>query len=220
MVLGSGNYLLKWNDFVENSSSTFKCLRNDKDFTNVTLAWDGNQQIEAHKVILSASSIFFDNILRQSKQSYPFIYFRGVKSRDLVSILDFMYNGEASIPQDNLEEFMIVATELQIKGLQVEGAGIRTNEGQNKSVCDNAITNTLTTDMLRTAETQIKVETSNDRNVLFSEETHTTDLTVYRKKNSTQDFESLDSIINKAKAISAELFQLNLTVQLCNSVIV
>ena len=168
MVLGSGNYLLKWNDFMENSSSTFRCLRNDKDFTNVTLACDGNQQIEAHKVILSSSSIFFDNILRQSKQSHPFIYIRGVKSRDLVSILDFMYNGEASIQQDNLEEFMIVATELQIKGLQGEGAGIRKNEGQQKSVCDKAIAHTPTTDMLRTAETQVKVETSNDSNVLFS----------------------------------------------------
>ena len=91
MVLGSGNFLLKWNDFTENSSSTFRCLRKDKDFTNMTLACDGNQQIEAHKVILSASSIFFDNILRQSKQSHPFIYIRGVKSRDLVSNTNTYY---------------------------------------------------------------------------------------------------------------------------------
>ena len=45
---------LKWNDFQENISSVFKDLREDSDFTDVTLACEGAHLIKADKVILSA----------------------------------------------------------------------------------------------------------------------------------------------------------------------
>ena len=57
---------LQWNDFKENVSSTFGDLREDKDFTDVTLACEDGQQVEAHKVVLIASSPFFLNILTVS----------------------------------------------------------------------------------------------------------------------------------------------------------
>ena len=50
---------LQWNDFLENVKSAFGNLREDNDFTDVTLACEGGQQVEAHKVILAASSPFF-----------------------------------------------------------------------------------------------------------------------------------------------------------------
>ena len=46
---------LQWNDFKENVNSAFGRLRDDKEFTDVTLACDDGQ-MEAHKVILAASS--------------------------------------------------------------------------------------------------------------------------------------------------------------------
>ena len=42
---------LQWNDFRENVSSAFGSLRNDNEFTDVTLACEDGQQMEAHKVI-------------------------------------------------------------------------------------------------------------------------------------------------------------------------
>ena len=48
---------LKWNDFQENVRSAFGNLREDNDFADVTLACEDGQQIEAHKVILAASSL-------------------------------------------------------------------------------------------------------------------------------------------------------------------
>ena len=128
MVLGNGNYFFKRNDFGENSSSTFKFLRNDKDFTDMTLACDDHHDIEAHKVILSAYSKFFDKILRQSKHPHPLIYLMGVKSRYLVSIVDCIYHGEVRIPQQDLKEFMLFATELKIKGLGEDGSDKRRNK--------------------------------------------------------------------------------------------
>ena len=39
---------LQWNDFKENVSSAFGDLREDKDFTDVTLACEDGQQVSAH----------------------------------------------------------------------------------------------------------------------------------------------------------------------------
>ena len=50
----SEKFCLRWNDFQENVNTAFSDLRKDCDFTDVTLASEDGQQIEAHKVILSA----------------------------------------------------------------------------------------------------------------------------------------------------------------------
>ena len=42
---------------------------------------------------------------------------RGLKSEDLEAIVDFLYYGEANIYQDNLDTFLIIAQELNLKGL-------------------------------------------------------------------------------------------------------
>ena len=47
---------VQWNDFRENLSSALGDLREDKEFTDVTLVCEDGQQVEAHKVVLVASS--------------------------------------------------------------------------------------------------------------------------------------------------------------------
>ena len=108
---------LQWNDFKQNVNDAFGSLRNDKDFTNVTLACEDGQEIEAHKVILAASSPFFAKILQNCKHSHPLIYLRGFQSRDFLSILDFLYFGEANVYQEDLVSFLAIAEEIQLKGL-------------------------------------------------------------------------------------------------------
>ena len=108
---------LQWNDFKENVNSAFGRLRNDKEFTDVTLACEDGQQMEAHKVILAASSPFFKEILQKSKHPHPLIYLRGFQSKDFVSILDFLYFGEANVYQEDLDSFLAIAEEIQLKGL-------------------------------------------------------------------------------------------------------
>ena len=77
---------LQWNDFKDNVSSAFGQLREDKELTDVTLACEDGHQIEAHKVILAASSPFFMQLLRKNKHSHPLISMRGVKFEDLVAL--------------------------------------------------------------------------------------------------------------------------------------
>ena len=108
---------LQWNDFQVNIKSAFGNLREKNDFVDVTLACEDGQQVEAHKVILAASSLFFQKLLGRNKHPHPLIYMRGIKSEDLMSILDFIYFGEANVSQENLESFLAIAEELQMKGL-------------------------------------------------------------------------------------------------------
>ena len=113
----SDKLCLQWNDFKENISASFGDLRTDRDLTDVTLACEDGKQVEAHKVILAASSPFFMNLLKKNKHSHPLIYMKGLKSNDLMAIVDFLYLGEVNVFQDNLDSFLALAEELQLKGL-------------------------------------------------------------------------------------------------------
>ena len=43
---------------------------------------------------------------------------RRVQSPDLVDIIDFLYYGEANVYQENLDSFLVIAEELELKGLK------------------------------------------------------------------------------------------------------
>ena len=118
---------LKWNDFQENTISSFEVLRNDQEFADVTLACEDGTQVEAHKVILASSSPFFMEILKRNKNPHPLIYMRGIKADEMVAMVDFLYCGEAKVNQENLDSFLALAEELRLEGL-TSGAG--GNNGQ------------------------------------------------------------------------------------------
>jgi len=121
--MSSEKFCLRWNDFESNISVAFRELRDDKDFFDVTLACD-DEQISAHKVILSACSPFFRNILRRNPHQHPLLYLKGVKYTDLQSVLNFMYHGEVNVAQEELNSFLAVAEDLRVKGLtQNQGGG-------------------------------------------------------------------------------------------------
>jgi len=114
--MGSEKFCLRWNDFESNISGAFRELREDKDFFDVTLACD-DEQLQAHKVILSACSPFFRTVLRRNRHEHPLLYLKGVKYADLVSVLNFMYHGEVNVAQEELNSFLAVAEDLKVKGL-------------------------------------------------------------------------------------------------------
>ena len=87
------------------------------DFSDVTLVCEDDHQIEAHKIILSACSPFFSTVLKRNKHSHPLVYMKGLKANDLAAIMDFIYLGEANIYQEDLDAFLAVAEDLQLKGL-------------------------------------------------------------------------------------------------------
>ena len=132
-------FCLKLNDFQQNMSHSFRDLRTDTEFSDVTLVSDENQYIEAHRIILMACSPFFRKVLTKNKHSHPMIYMRGCKAKDLMAIVNFIYHGEANVYQEDLDVFLALAEELQLKGLTGYESKkyepiVQPKEHQNKSV--------------------------------------------------------------------------------------
>ena len=97
-MASSEKFCLRWNDFESNVSTAFRDIREEKDFFDVTLACD-DSQVEAHKVILAACSPWFRNILRRNPHQHPLLYLKGVKYKELVCVLNFMYQGRSTWPK-------------------------------------------------------------------------------------------------------------------------
>ena len=114
-------FCLKWNNFQENTIKTFSRLRFEEEFFDVTLVSDDQKQIMAHKVVLSSSSEYFKNILRTNKHSHPMICLTGMTSLDLKNVLDYVYQGEVQIFQENIDRFLNIAQILKIDGLLSSG---------------------------------------------------------------------------------------------------
>ena len=116
------NYIFKLSEFQKAVRANLNKLRFDSDFCDITLACEDGQQMEAHKLVLSISSPFFENLLkRNQQQTHPMVYMRGVKSLDLSALLDFFYLGQATVRQENLDSFLSIAEELQVVGLSGDG---------------------------------------------------------------------------------------------------
>ena len=122
MSMSEDKFCLQWNEFEANIISGFQDLREEKDFFDVTLACE-DEQISAHKVILSACSPFFRTILRRNSHPHPLLYMKGVKFTELESILHFMYHGRVNVAQEDLTNFLTVAEDLKVKGLTQNTTG-------------------------------------------------------------------------------------------------
>jgi len=120
--MSSEKFCLRWNDFERNISSAFKDIRDEKEFFDITIACE-DEQLQAHKVILSACSPFFKKVLYRNHHQHPLLYLKGVSFKDMESVLNFMYHGEVNVAQDDLNSFLQVAEDLRVKGLTQNNGG-------------------------------------------------------------------------------------------------
>ena len=85
---------------------------------NVTLVTDDQQQIRAHRNILSACSPVFKNILQlDTNNTNPVIYLRGIQHSEMESIMQYIYLGEARCYEERMSELLMVSKNLEIKNL-------------------------------------------------------------------------------------------------------
>ncbi|XP_043488874.1 protein abrupt isoform X2 [Polistes fuscatus] len=110
-------YSLRWNDFHSNILTSFRHLKDVEDFVDVTLSAGDNHRFTAHKVVLSACSPYFRDVLIHNPCQHPTIILKDVSHGDIESLLRFMYYGEVNIGQADLPNFLKTAHSLQIRGL-------------------------------------------------------------------------------------------------------
>ncbi|XP_014203275.1 protein abrupt isoform X1 [Copidosoma floridanum] len=113
---GEQQYSLRWNDYHSSIVNSFRHLRDEEDFVDVTLACD-NSSFTAHKVVLSACSPYFRKLLKANPCQHPIVILRDVSSSDMESLLRFMYHGEVHVGQEQLTAFIKTAQMLQVRGL-------------------------------------------------------------------------------------------------------
>ncbi|XP_045473790.1 zinc finger and BTB domain-containing protein 7B-like isoform X1 [Harmonia axyridis] len=115
-VIEDQQFCLRWNNFQANFTSQFETLRDDEDFTDVTIACEG-QKLQAHKVVLSACSPYFKELFKTNPCSHPIIFMKDVEAQHIVALMEFMYAGEVNVAQANLSAFLKTAESLKIRGL-------------------------------------------------------------------------------------------------------
>ena len=164
---------LKCHDIKEDMKNSFGSFIEKSDFVDVSLVCEDGKQVEAHKVILAASSSFFHEVLGRSTHAHPLIYMRGVKSNDLLAIISFIYCGEVNIEEQCLDSFLDLAEELDLRGLsgyqrsKDEGNGLErsslstTNEEDNGSEAVTSLEDNTTTKLVKTEPSDKKDELVN-----------------------------------------------------------
>lgn len=105
-------------------------MREGQVLFDVTLACNDGIQVGAHRIILAACSSFFRGLFTENNHSHPWIYLKGITSLELKAVVDFMYQGEVNVSQDNLSQFLATAEELKVKGL----SGYRSMSGMKRNV--------------------------------------------------------------------------------------
>lgn len=120
---GAGQeFCLKWNNHRTTILSVMDALLEEESLVDVTLSADG-QFLRAHRVILSACSPYFRQLFKSSflNDKHPVIIMKDVDFDNLKSLVEYMYKGEANVPQHMLPSFIQTAESLQVRGL-AEGA--------------------------------------------------------------------------------------------------
>ncbi|XP_065093546.1 broad-complex core protein isoforms 1/2/3/4/5 isoform X2 [Ochlerotatus camptorhynchus] len=156
-MVDTQHFCLRWNNYQSSITSAFENLRDDEDFVDVTLACDG-RSLKAHRVVLSACSPYFRELLKSTPCKHPVIVLQDVAFTDLHALVEFIYHGEVNVHQRSLSSFLKTAEVLRVSGLtqqqadethnlaQVQtstGSGSRTPVGLHPSYTDKLVEDAL-----------------------------------------------------------------------------
>ena len=108
---------LGWKEFSSHTKELLNNLYNDQSLADVTIVSDDQVKFKAHKFVLQACSKALKNLLKNEDKGF-IIYLRGIQHQELKPLLNFMYLGEAKIDQERLTEFISIAKNLEVKGME------------------------------------------------------------------------------------------------------
>ena len=103
--------------------------------TDVTLsAGRGGRSIKAHRIILSAASTFFKDVLTDNHEPgvVPIVYLKDVNFNQLECLIQFIYHGRTEVPGTDLSAFLNLASELGVSGFNDDEGKRRTTTTPTK----------------------------------------------------------------------------------------
>lgn len=107
---------LRWNNHQSNLVTVFDQLLQNEAFCDVTLAVDG-KTIKCHQMVIAAASPYFQSIFTENTCRHPIVFLKDVTYTQIRYLLEYIYYGEASVPEDELPALLRIAETLKIKGL-------------------------------------------------------------------------------------------------------
>ncbi|XP_049784678.1 protein bric-a-brac 2-like isoform X2 [Schistocerca cancellata] len=110
------HYCLKWNNYQDHLAEVFLHLLQAQSLVDVTLCAEG-QKIYAHRIVLSACSSYFHELLSGVEDAHPIIILSEMCVEDIQSVIEFVYRGELSVTAERFSSVLKVAEELRIRGL-------------------------------------------------------------------------------------------------------
>ena len=122
-------FSLIWNDYNSHLSELMRGMLKRTDLSDVTLVCD-ESSFKVHKVVLSACSEVFTEIIKQTPGSNSVIYLRGIPAKQMEILVEFMYLGEAQMYDGQIEDFLNIARDLKIKG-----TGLSDNNASMENGC-------------------------------------------------------------------------------------
>ncbi|XP_045468589.1 modifier of mdg4-like isoform X19 [Harmonia axyridis] len=125
--MASEQFSLCWDNFHKNMSSGMNSMLENEDLVDVTLAVEG-KYLKAHKMVLSVCSPYFKELFKSNPCKHPIVFMKDVSYVALSDLLQFMYQGEVQVSQENLSTFIKTAEALQIKGLTGDGSNATEND--------------------------------------------------------------------------------------------
>merc|ERR1711909_239539 len=79
------------------------------------------QYLQAHKIVLRAASTVLKNLLLTQTDSMSVIFMTSVSNNVLQAILEYIYLKKVVISKDDMDGFMDIATDIDIKGIDKDG---------------------------------------------------------------------------------------------------
>lgn len=161
-------FCLRWNNFQTNMLDVFERLFLDERFVDVTLACDG-ALIKAHKMVLSASSAYFQEIFTTTPCPHPVIIMKDVPLKELRKILEFMYKGEINVSKQEFGPLLAVAEALHVRGLtQIDSTADEPQPSTSSAHISSE--NRSTAKANRRMKRRLRRESSNDSLVYIEDE--------------------------------------------------
>ena len=128
---------LAWNSFTSNAPDTFRRAWSDGAFTDVTLASEDGHHLPAHRIVLSSCSTFFREVFLRSPSPGLVLYLRGTRRAELELVLRFVYLGQVTLRQEELQAFLQAGRELGVEGL-LEDLSMKAVQGSTEEDGDQS----------------------------------------------------------------------------------
>ncbi|XP_054267289.1 mucin-22-like [Macrosteles quadrilineatus] len=109
-------FMVQWEEHPMHLATRLGYLLEHQSLVDVTLMCN-THTLKVHRSVLAACSPYFESVLQRQLGNHPLIVLKDMKFCVLKSLIEFMYCGETSVTEENLNPLMEAAKFFEVKGL-------------------------------------------------------------------------------------------------------